>query len=86
MIYTFSWRHVKEISGQAEAWATGTERYAFSVCQGSSYRFAGYLYNLGPIALSRFSVELDQMAALNWFTAIASCTILNKLVQPWTRV
>jgi len=32
---------------------------------------------LGPTAPSRFSVELDQTATVNWSMAIAHCTIIK---------
>jgi len=35
------------------------------------------MVDFGPIAPSQFSVELDQTASMNWFTAIARCTILK---------
>jgi len=35
----------------------------------------GYVYVSGPIAPLQFNVELDQMVAVNWFTAIVHCTI-----------
>jgi len=36
-----------------------------------------FLSHLGPSAPSRFSVELDQVAAVNWFTATARCTVFK---------